>query len=639
MNPTHDPAPAPHPEPLCDDHGHGHDHDGEDHHHDYGHEREDHDHHHGVERTDLIRIALVGICVLATWLRPDWRALSLAAIALGGWPIYRHALQDLLRRRMTMELSMTVALVGALLLGELLTVLVIVFFVLLAEALEGLTVERGHRALSNLLQGLPQTAWRRRGDSLEEVSTADLAPGDRVVVRPGALLPVDGVVREGHSFVDQASVTGEPLPAEKLPGAAVYAGTLNQAGSLEVEVHSVGRETAFGRILEAVERAEASRAPVQKLADQLAGWLVYVALGGALLTYLATGKPLSAISVLLVAGACGVAAGTPLALLGALGRTAQLGAVVKGSLHLEALGKVDTVVLDKTGTLTVGEARVASVHPAEGVTPAELLSAAAAAEALSEHPLARAVLEHAREHGVEAPRAESFCALPGRGLTCTVRGEEVLVGNETLFRERGLTPPPGGGVLVALGGQTLGRLQIEDRLRPESVDAVQSLIRRGYRVILLTGDSRTNAGAVAGQLGIREVHAEVLPEHKSDLVRRLRKEGRVVAMVGDGINDAAALMEADVGVAMGSGTDLTRESAGVILLGNDLGKLARMLALARRCRGIILANFAGTLAVDAAGMLLAAFGFLTPLWAALIHVGSELVFLLNSARLLPYRSR
>lgn len=609
------------------------------------------EHEHPLEWPDLARIGLVAVAALVTWLRL-WEpfagldVVALAATLVGGYPIFREALSNLRARRMTMELSMTIALAAALAIGEFFTALVIVLFVLIAEVLEGLTVGRGRQAIKTLLDLLPQSAVVRRAGEPREVHVADVCVGDVVVVKPGGRLPVDGTVAAGSSFVDQATITGESMPVEKGPGAPVYAGTINQSGVLEVRATGIGRDTAFGKIIQAVEQAEKSRAPIQKTADRLAGYLVYFALACAVLTFLVTRDVRSTISVVIVAGACGIAAGTPLAILGAIGRAAREGSIVKGGLYLEVLGRVDTVVLDKTGTLTLGNPAVTEVVPCPGVTAEAVVGAAATAERCSEHPLARAVLHRAREMGVNAPEPERFTYTPGKGIACRAGGEEVLVGNRGFLAERqvdlGPLPPvrgPATEVLVARGGRLLGALRIADVLRPEAAEAVAGLRRLGLRTVLLTGDAAAIAHAVGEQLGIGEVAAELLPEQKVARVRELVAQGRRVAMVGDGINDAPALLEASVGVAVGSGTDVARESADVVLLGNDLVKFVETLRIARRCRRIILFNFAGTLGVDAVGMGLAAFGFLNPLLAAFIHVASELAFILNSARLLPAVSK
>jgi P-type Cu+ transporter len=572
--------------------------------------------------------------------------LALAGVLLGGFPIFKEAVADLLHGHMTMELSMTIALVAASAIGEFRTALVITFFVLVAEILEGLTVSRGRRAIKTLLDMLPQAAEIRTGAEVKSRSLSEIHPGDIVVVRPGGHIPADGLVSAGHSFVDQAAITGESLPVEKLPGANVFAGTINHSGVLEIEVERVGRDTAFGRIIEAVERAEHSRAPIQRLADRLSGCLVYFALGCAALTWFLTRDARSTISVIVVAGACGIAAGTPLAILGAIGSAARHGAIIKGGLYLEILGTVDTVVLDKTGTLTRGTPKILEIVPGEGAAPQEIVRVAATAERFSEHPLARAITGQAAEWSLPASEPGNFRYVPGKGILCEVDGLPTAVGTRVLMHDEGINVPTEedtarsySEVMVASGGRFLGAIHIVDVLRTEAASALREMKAMGCRTVVLTGDRKEVGNAIAASLGADEVDSELLPDEKVSRVRGLRGQGRKVAMVGDGINDAPALVEANVGVAMGSGTDVARESASVVLLGNDLLRLTEVLKVARRCRSIIMANFTGTLVVDGAGVLLAACGLLHPIYAALIHVVSELVFILNSARLLPALNR
>jgi Cd2+/Zn2+-exporting ATPase/Cu+-exporting ATPase len=602
------------------------------------------DHH--LELADMVRIAFVALACAAVWFRvwePYTRVsvIGLVAALVGLYPILKEALEALLARRMTMELSMAIAIGAALAIGQFFTGLVIILFVLIAEVLEGLTVGRGRRAIKDLLDFLPRNAIIRRDGASHEVSASEINVGDMVVVKPGSRIPVDGEVVSGNSFVDQATITGESMPVEKIAGSNVYAGTINQSGALEVRTTGIGRETAFGKIIDAVEAAERSRAPIQRTADRLAGYLVYFALVCAALTFIVTHDIRSTISVIIVAGACGIAAGTPLAILGAIGRSAREGAIIKGGLYLEVLGTVNTVVLDKTGTLTLGNPEIIQIRPAAGVKPEEVLEAAAIAERPSEHPLAKAILKRAAASGLDVIEPEKFHYIPGKGLICAINGDEIVVGNNALFAERKLDlngfadGEQSSHILVARRGRLLGTLEIADILRPESAEATRALQQMGIRTILLTGDARSIAERVGRELGIDEVEADLLPDQKLERVKALINEGRKVAMVGDGINDAPALMQANVGIAMGSGTDVARESANVMLLGNDLTKFVETLKIARRCHRIIMTNFVGTLLVDGMGVGLAAFGFLNPLLAAFIHVTSELAFILNSARLLP----
>jgi heavy metal translocating P-type ATPase len=620
-----------------DNHGPSHEHDDD---------RENHqDHEEGW--LEWARVAFVAVILVLVWAQVVPRVggidiLALIGVLIGGYPIFKEAIADLLEHRMTMELSMTIALVAASAIGEFFTALLITVFVLIAEILEGMTVGRGRRAIRELLDLLPQTAEVRSAGQVAARSLSEVAVGDVVLVRPGGRIPVDGVVTSGHSFVDQSTITGESLPAEKISGTPVFAGTINQSGILEIRAEKIGRDTAFGRIIEAVERAERSRAPIQRTADRLAGYLVYFALGCAALTFLITRDARSTISVIVVAGACGIAAGTPLAILGAIGRAARKGAIIKGGLYLEVLSSVDTVVLDKTGTLTLGTPEIIDVHVYNGASPKDVMRIAASAERFSEHPLAKAIVKRASEWSLPIGEPEAFQYTPGMGIICEVRGQRTLVGTRALLEQDGLQIPEDGNaseqlseVMVATGGRLLGSIRIADVLRAEATAAVAEMRNLGLRTVLLTGDRKEIADAAAKELGVDEVRSELLPDQKVARVRQLRAEGRVVAMVGDGVNDAPALMESNVGIAMGSGTDVARESASVVLLSNDLLRFAEVLKVARRCHAIIMFNFVGTLAVDSVGVALAAFGLLNPVLAALIHVSSELLFILNSARLLP----
>ena len=621
-----------------------------DHVHDGMHEH-DTEHEHPLEWPEALRILLVGAAAALVWFRA-WEPLSsvsligVGGLLIGGWPILKEAFENMLQRRMTMELSMTIAIAAAAAIGQFFTALVITLFVLVAEVLEGMTVGRGRKAIRDLLEFLPREVSVRRAGAVRAIAAEELAVGDAILVAPGGRIPVDGAVLSGQSFADESRITGESMPAEKLAGSHVYAGSINQSGALEIRAERIGRDTSYGKIIEAVEQAERSRAPVQRLADRLAGYLVYFALGAAALTYFITSDIRSTISVIIVAGACGIAAGTPLAILGGIGRSARLGAIIKGGVHLETLGRVDTVVLDKTGTLTFGRPEVQQILPAKGVEAEELLAAAATAEVRSEHPLGKAIVAHFRKQGRDIVEPEEFAYTPGRGIAAKLDDQAILVGNRIWITENRIELPSiapaaavGSQIFVARDGALLGSIIVADTVRPEAKRAIEALDRMRVRTVLLTGDTRQVADAVGMALGIENVEAELLPEQKLARVRSLISEGRTVAMVGDGINDAPALAEAHVGVAMGSGTDVAQESADVVLLGNDLERFVDTLALAKRTRGIIWQNFAGTIGIDSLGIVLAALGFLNPLLAAFIHVSSELAFILNSARLLPGRTQ
>ena len=599
-----------------------------------------------IDRGDLARTIFVAACTLAVgfgltgpW--PSIPVLAVVGLVIGCWPILAEAIEDVRSRRMSMELSMLIAIVAAAAIGEWVTALLITTFVLAAEILEDLSMGRGRDALTDLMTFLPETVQVRTEGGTVVVPLAEVEAGHVVVVAPGGRIPVDGVVVAGVSTADQSRITGEPLPVDVATGSEVFAGSINQIGALEVRAELVGEESSYGRIVEAVRQAQSSEPPVQRLADRLAAWLVYLALGGAILTYVVTRDITAAISVVVVAGACGIAAGTPLAVLAAMARIARSGAFVKDGAHLEALSTVDTVVFDKTGTLTTGAPAVVDVHAVEAVASDVLLLLAGSAESYSEHPLGQAIVEHARIHGITLLPAENFVYQPGLGVTATVEGKNIAAGNRVLVSDApsGEGPETATPVHVGVDGVYAGTIFLADEIRDSARGAVAELHRRGLRTLIITGDQEATARAVAAELGIRDVRAGLLPDQKLAAIDAERAAGHRLAMVGDGVNDAPALARADVGIAMGGGTDIARESADVVLISSDLHDLAHTVHVARRARRIVMFNFAGTIAVDLIGMGLAALGLLGPVLAALIHVGSETAFILNSARLIPGRSR
>jgi heavy metal translocating P-type ATPase len=621
------------------------------------HDHEGHDHDHQTGTTDYVRLGLMGVIVVASltaWWRPfmnrDW--LAFAGTVIGGFPIYKEAWENLRKRRMTMELSMTIALLSALAIGQFFTAIVIAFFVLFAELLEGYTVGGGRRAIEKLINALPRHVTVRRNGQESALKAEELSPGELIVIRPGERIPVDGTVIKGSSYVDQSSITGESLPIEKAEQSKVFAGTINKNGVLEVSVERVGRDTTFGKIIQVVEEAEKSKAPVQRIADRLAAGLVYFALAAAVLTFLVTRNLTATIAVIIVAGACGVAAGTPLAILAGIGNAARRGIIVKGGLYLEKLADIDTVVLDKTGTLTMGVPEVTGIRTADGASEREVLQNAAIAEQHSEHPIGEAILRKARTANLSLRGYSDLQYIPGKGLTCLDGGSKVVVGTQNLLEENGIRVDTNGAgsflnaakpgeTLVYVGRNTtvLGALTIADQLRREAIQAVDQLKKQGYRTVLLSGDSSEAASAIGTQLGVHQAIGNLLPEQKLEKVRELLRQGRKVAMVGDGVNDAPALAEATVGIAMGGGTDVALETADITLMTSDLSRLTEVFGIAKRCYRVIMFNFWGTIAVDTLGIVLAFCGLLAPIIAALIHVGSELAFILNSARLFRSPSR
>ena len=626
-----------------------------------------------IERADIMRIAVVGLATLGTWAAgaagtPSWvvGAVGVPALVVGCWPLVVEAAGDLRERRMSMELSMLLAIVAAAVIGEWVTALAVTVFALCAEVLEDLSMDRGRDALTNLMSFLPQTAQVVSGvetaapAETTEVPLDEVRPGQVIALSPGGRVPVDGIVRTGRADVDQSRITGEALPVQVGPGDRVPAGSITR-GALELEVERVGEDSSYGRIVAAVRHAQSSRAPVQRLADRLAARIVYLALAAALITFLTTRDVRATISVIIVAGACGVAAGTPLAVLAAIARAAHCGAFVKDGTHLEQLSAVDTVVLDKTGTLTVGAPRVVAVGPTEAAAGEdEVLALAAAAEWNSEHPIGRAIYSEAAVRDLTVPMPQDVVYSPGAGVSARVDGRRVTVGRrkrqehqpgqDTSGSDDAVAssiasdpeaPSATSVVEVRADGQLLGTIALADRLRQGAATAVRDLSEMGLGVLMLTGDSAASASHVAGLLGLTEdqVRNDLLPTDKEEVVRSLRQAGKCVAMVGDGVNDAPALSAADVGIAMGTGTDVAREAGDVVLVGSAPADLVETVRVARRARGIIMVNFVGTVVVDVAGMIAAGLGLLGPVAAALVHVVSESAFILNSARLVPRPAR
>lgn len=596
-----------------------------------------------IDRGDLARTLFVAACTLAvalglTWPWPQAPLIAVVGLVVGCWPIIAEAVHDARERRMSMELSMLIAVAAAAAIGEWATALLITTFVLAAEILEDLSMDRGRDALTDLMTFLPHTVRIRRDGDTVALPLTEVEPGQIVVVAPGERIPVDGAVVAGESTADQSRITGESLPVDLSPGSEVFAGSINQIGAVEVRAERVGIDSSYGRIIAAVAQAQESEPPAQRLADRLAAWLVYFALAGAIVTYLVTRDITATISVVIVAGACGVAAGTPLAVLAAIARIARSGAFVKDGAHLEALSTVDTVAFDKTGTLTTGTPAVTGVRTVPGVSEDKLLILVAAAEAYSEHPLGQAITVHARTLGLPIGPADNFTYQPGLGVTATVAHTTIAAGSRTL-----VTDAPnhihGHGIAtavhVSIDGTYAGTILLADTIRASAKAAVAELHQNNLRTLIITGDQDTTATAVATQLGIDDVRAGLLPDEKLAAIDRERNSGHKLAMVGDGVNDAPALARADVGIAMGSGTDIARESADIVLISSDLNDLANTVHTAKRARRIVMFNFAGTIIVDLIGIGLAAFGLLNPVAAALIHVGSETAFILNSARLIP----
>jgi Cu+-exporting ATPase len=516
---------------------------------------------------------------------------------------------------------------------------VITVLVLLGQVLELRARERTSGAIRALLGLAPKTARRITEHGDEDVALDSIAVGDLLRVRPGEKIPVDGVVTQGRSSLDESMVTGESMPVSKAEGDHVIGGTVNQSGGLVVRAEKIGRDTMLARIVDMVARAQRSRAPIQRLADQVAGWFVPAVIAAAVLAFAAWAmfgpEPrysfglVAAVTVLIIACPCALGLATPMSIMVGIGRGARAGILIRDAQALEQLESVDTLVIDKTGTLTEGRPKVVAVIPAAGVDENELLRLAASVERGSEHPLARAILNAATERGLALRDVRDFVSPSGKGASGMVDGRAVALGNAILMRELNIATQDldaaaerarqngATAITVAIDGRAAGVIAIADPIKPSAPAALQALRSDGLRIVMLTGDNVTTANAVAKTLGIDEIEAGVLPERKSEVVQRLRGEGRRVAMAGDGVNDAPALAAADVGIAMGGGTDVAIESAGITLLTGDLMGLVRARQLSKATMGNIRQNLAFAFLYNAAGVPIAA-GALYPLFGLLL---------------------
>ncbi len=608
-------------------------------------------------------------------------ALATPVVLWCGWPFFVRGWQSLVSRHLNMFTLIAMGTGVAWLYSVVATAMpalfpaafrgavyfeaaaVITVLVLLGQVLELRARESTGGAIRALLNLAPKVAVRVRADgSDEEVPLAHAMKGDRLRVRPGALVPVDGIIVEGRSNVDEALVTGEPIPVAKATGDAVIGGTVNQSGSFVMRAEKVGAETMLAQIVAMVAKAQRSRAPIQRLADQVSGWFVPAVIAVAVMAFVAwsvwgpeprfTYGLIAAVAVLIIACPCALGLATPMSIMVGVGRGAQAGILIKAAEALERLERIDTLVVDKTGTLTEGKPKVVAVEVVGGVARSDLLRLAAALERSSEHPLAAAIVAAAVRDGLSVPVASSFDAVIGKGAVGEVDGHRVAIGNAKLFLDQGidttvlepladrLRAEGATAVLVAIGGVAAGVVGVADPIKTTTPDAIQRLKSAGVRVVMLTGDNAATAHAVALKLGIDEVIADVLPDQKAAVVERLRREGRRVAMAGDGINDAPALAAADVGIAMGTGTDVAMESAGVTLVKGDLSSIVRARALSaavmRNIRQNLFFAFAYNLAgvPIAAGVLYPAFGLLlSPIIAAAAMALSSVSVIGNALRL------
>ncbi|WP_421884062.1 heavy metal translocating P-type ATPase [Methylibium sp.] len=601
---------------------------------------------------EVLRIVATGVVALLFWRGLVPIQLLWVAVAVGLYPLVKTGLLDLFReRKVGTEIFVTVATLVAVFGGETVAGAVLMVIILIAEFIAELNTDRARASIKALIGSVPQVALVRSASGEATVAIGELKIGDVVLVRPGEKIPVDGRVVGGQGSVDEAPITGESIPKDKEVGGAVFAGTVVESGALDIRTERLGTDTTFARIIALVENAESVQAPVQKLADKVAAWLIPVVFVFLIGVYLVTRDVRTIVTLLIFTSPAELGLATPLVMIAAIARAARNGILIKGGLYLEALAKVDVMVFDKTGTLTANRPEVVEVTSNDpALDRNEVLRLAAAADRRSAHPLAKAVVSAAGSRSIVVPEPELFEQLQGRGVKATVDGRVVLVGNAALLRESGVALDaglPGDAasdgrtpVNVAIDGRFAGVIFIADTLRPGAKEALAELKASGIkRVVMLTGDNAATAQAVAQALGVDEVRADLMPEDKVSAIAELQRQGHRVAMVGDGINDAPALAVADVGIAMGGGgTQAALEAADIALMTDDLTKIAAARAIARRAYRTVQENlFVGVGVVHVLGITAALMGWIGPIQAAFIHLGPDVLVFVNSVKLLKVR--
>ncbi len=648
------------------------------------------------KRIEVLRLVGIGlVTIFVAWLQliqPDWigKIIVTITVLVGGYPLFKESLYALRKGRVNMELSMVIAIIASLALFQFLPAIVVTFFAILSEFVEGFIVKKGRKNIDILYSLAPRKALVKGENGqtiLLEIEQVNV--GNVIIVREGDIIPVDGIIISGSSTVDQASITGESIPAEKNLGDNVFAGTINLTQQLEVRCEKKSTDTTFAKIIQLVEEAEASKAPIQKLTDKMATRLIQFAIVLSVITYLVTQNIVSTLSVIVVAGACGLAVGTPIALLATTGKLSKRGIVIKGGLQIENLSHTGVIVFDKTGTLTHGKpvvSQVVSLEPSK--TPKEILEYAAIVEKNANHPLARAIEERAIEEGIHISKESSTApnmVTVGRGVTRIYNDQRFSFGNlefidndiyhgdsesaaqrisDLLKSKRNsfqylineykdnaghtlqivrqqdvdLLQFALTATFFAIDQKLVGAVFFEDSLRDDAKEAISEIKKMKIKAVMLTGDNEKIAKRIAEEVGIDEYHAELLPQDKVTKIEEIVKKygsKKMVVMVGDGINDAPALAKSHVGIAMGkTGTDVAIETADVVLMTEDLTKIPYLIKNSRKSIFTVRQNYFGTLGVDGFGFILAFTGHINPLLAALIHVSSELVFMVNSARLI-----
>lgn len=576
---------------------------------------------------------------------PPW--VLLLAVLAGGWKVFGNVVRATLKGKVISHTLMTVGVIASGAAGLWTAALLIVFFMRFGDWLEDVTSERSREALKELAGLQPLTARVLRDGKEVQVGVEDVMPNDIVAVKPGEKVPVDGTVIEGAAPVDEAPITGESFPKDKTVGDSVFAATIVHSGFLKIRADKVGKDTTFSRIIRLVEEAESQQAPVQKFADKFTAYYLPAILLFALVTYVATGQVANAIAVLVVACACAITMATPVVVLASVGNAARKGLLVKGGLALEQLARIDTLVMDKTGTLTYGKPELTNLSSYSQISEDDLLKTVASVEARSEHPLARAIISAAERKGLSLVEPERFDSIAGQGVHGIVSGASCTIGNRRLFAARSIALPPDAEqhaerleeqgqtvFFIGLDDKFAGLVAVADQLRQEVIPALAELKRQGIKkTVMLTGDNARVARAIATHLGI-EYRAELLPEQKITEIRALQELGHKVMMIGDGVNDGPALAAADVGLAMGkTGTGVALEAADVALMRDDWQMVPASINLGRRAARTIRQNLFFTGLYNLVGVAAAFAGLLPPTWAAAGQIIPDVMIMLNSARL------
>ncbi|MGD2163434.1 MAG: cation-translocating P-type ATPase [Anaerolineales bacterium] len=568
----------------------------------------------------------------------------IAAILLGGWPVFRGVISAALHKEITSHTLMTIGMFAAIMVGEWATAVIIVFFMRVGDAVEQWTAQGARKALRDLRALTPQTAWVLKDGQDMEVPINEVGVDDLVLIRPGEQIPVDGIVDKGQATVDQSAITGEAMPVEVEAGMRVFAASLIQVGSLQVRVEQVGDQTTIGQVIQMVEEAEANQGQVQRFADRFSSYYLPIVLAAALITFVIRRDPLATAAVLVVVCSCAIALATPIAMLASIGSAAKRGLLIKGGRYIEMLSSVDVLLIDKTGTLTLGKPHITEVVSLDNMDQNELLAIAAAVERYSEHPLARAVIEAAVEKGLKIEEPIDFKVVPGMGAQAKVAGKLVRIGNRRFIGVAkdtellGINEHSGTSLFVEREGDLIGCLVAVDELRPDVPSAIEAMRSTGLRRIeLVTGDHETAARLIASKLDIA-YQAELLPDEKLAIVENYQRAGHTVVMIGDGINDAPALAKADVGIAMGAaGTDIAIETANIAIMRDDWDLVPELFKISHHTMNTVKINLIFTGIYNLAGILLAAFGLLPPILAAAAQSLPDIGILANSSRLLRQR--